>query len=91
MLDAEVSKGPAAAGDRPDVSLARPPTIAVMSMTTPAGDSRLAEAAVNVGERLTGGLARIDRLRVVTPQGTSTAAAAADFVVSAELQKSGGR
>lgn len=90
MLDAEVKRPePKAVGGKPDVSLARPPTIAVMPMTTPADDRPLVEMAANVGERLTGGLARIDRLRVVTPQGESTPAA--DFVVRAELQKSGGR
>jgi DNA-binding winged helix-turn-helix (wHTH) protein/tetratricopeptide (TPR) repeat protein len=91
MLDAEVSNEPVpiAAGGKPDVPFgAKPPTIAVMPMTTPANDPQLAEMAANVGERLTGGLARIERLRVVTPaQGAN--ATAADFVVSSELQKSG--
>jgi len=89
VLDAEVRGPEKEAASKPDAPLAKPPTIAVMPMTTPASDAYLAEMAANVGERLTGGLARIDRLRVVTPPGTSTAAA--DFVVSAELQKSGGR
>ena len=87
MLDAKV-KGieRRAAGGKPDGSLAKPPTIAVMPMTTQADDRPLAEMATNVGERLTDGLAKIDRLRVVTPQGAGTA----DFVLRAELQKSGG-
>lgn len=86
MLDAEVrATEPKTAGGKPDIPLAKPPIIAVMPMTTPAGDKPLAEMAANVGERLTGGLARIDRLRVI--EGT----AAVDFVVRAELQKSSGR
>jgi DNA-binding winged helix-turn-helix (wHTH) protein/tetratricopeptide (TPR) repeat protein len=84
MLDAEV-KGP----KKTDVAPAKPPTLAVLPMTTPAGEAHLAEMAANVGERLTGGLARIDRLRVITPHGASPSAA--DFVVNAELQKSDGK
>ena len=90
MLDVEVKGGePKAAPSGLDVSVAKPPTIAVMPMAAPAGDRQLAEMAANVGERLTGGLAGIDRLRVVAPQGTGVAGA--DFVVRAELQKSSGR
>jgi DNA-binding winged helix-turn-helix (wHTH) protein/tetratricopeptide (TPR) repeat protein len=91
MLDAEVSKGPLPkpSGRNGDEPLAKPPTIAVMPITTPADDRQLAEMGANIGERLTGGLAGIERLRVVTPQGASMAAT--DFVVSAELQKSGGK
>jgi DNA-binding winged helix-turn-helix (wHTH) protein/tetratricopeptide (TPR) repeat protein len=98
MFDIEVSHGPVpmAAGGKSDVPFAaKPPTIAVVPMTT-ANDTQLAEMAANVSERLAGGLARIERLRVVipspaasmSPQGAN--AAAADFVVSSELQKSGG-
>jgi len=99
MFDIVVSNGPVpmAAGRASDGHFAaKPPTIGVMPMTT-ANDPHLAEMAANVSERLTGGLARIERLRVVTPspvastspQGATTAAA--DFVVSGELQKSEGK
>jgi DNA-binding winged helix-turn-helix (wHTH) protein/tetratricopeptide (TPR) repeat protein len=97
MLDAAVSNGPVpmAAGRNSSVPLtAKPPTIAVMPMTTPANDPQLAEMAANVSARLAGGLARIERLRVVTPSPAASVstqnanAASADLVVCSELQKS---
>jgi len=99
VLDAEVTNrpGPEAAGREPGASLAAaPPTIAVRPMTVPADAPQWTGMAADVGERLADGLAKIERIRVIASSpGTSApsqdASAAADFVVSGELQKSGGK
>jgi DNA-binding winged helix-turn-helix (wHTH) protein/tetratricopeptide (TPR) repeat protein/TolB-like protein len=90
--------GPAAAapGSVPDVNLAgRPLTIAVMP--TVSNDPQIAEMAAAVTDRLTDGLAKIDRIRVLSPrsdamlissQGAATRTDA-DFVVRAELRMEG--
>src|SRR6185437_4475676 len=99
VLDAEVTNrpGPEAAGREPGASLAAaPPTIAVRPMTVPADAPQWTGMAADVGERLADGLAKIERIRVIASSpGRSApsqdASAAADFVVSGELQKSGGK
>jgi DNA-binding winged helix-turn-helix (wHTH) protein/Tfp pilus assembly protein PilF/TolB-like protein len=76
----------------PDIFTRRPPAIAVMPIVGAGVD--VAETAAAVTTRLADGLAKINKLRVVTPDAASTpptAAAArttaADFVLSGELQK----
>jgi DNA-binding winged helix-turn-helix (wHTH) protein/tetratricopeptide (TPR) repeat protein/TolB-like protein len=77
----------------PDLIFAgRPPTIAVMPIA--GTNPRVAEMAVNVTDRLTDGLAKIDKIRVLAPQPRVASAspavarsAPADFVLSGELQK----
>lgn len=99
VLDAEVTNGlePGVAGRASGASLvARLPTIIVRPMTAPADAPQWAGMATHVGERLADGLAKIERIRVIASSpGTSAssqdAGAAADFVVSGELQKSGGK
>lgn len=74
----------------PDLIFGRaPPTIAVMPIAVD-GDAEVAAMAANVTTRLSDGLAKIDNIRVVARQAAPTASRApqADFVVSAELQKS---
>ncbi|WP_156927981.1 winged helix-turn-helix domain-containing protein [Bradyrhizobium sp. Tv2a-2] len=75
----------------------KPPAIVVMPITVAGGDTRLAGMAAGVTERLTNGLAGIDGLRVVAPRTTAASFAPqrrptepADFLVSGELQTSGG-
>ncbi len=65
----------------------KPPIIAVMPIAA-SGDQQFAAVAAGVTERLVDGLAKIDRIRVVAPQGKS--ADPADLVVSGELQQSAG-
>jgi DNA-binding winged helix-turn-helix (wHTH) protein/Flp pilus assembly protein TadD/TolB-like protein len=96
-----VALKPAAAAPivAPDINLAgKPLTVAVMQIGG-AGDSQLVtEMAAVVTDRLTDGLAKIDKLRVLGPRSeivlvSSLGAAArtnADFVVSAELRLEGG-
>jgi tetratricopeptide (TPR) repeat protein len=83
----------------PDLTLARrSPTVTVMQIVG-VGDSQLvSETAAAVTDRLTDGLARIDKLRVLGPR-VETASASpqpiaarpeADFVVSGELRLEGG-
>jgi DNA-binding winged helix-turn-helix (wHTH) protein/tetratricopeptide (TPR) repeat protein/TolB-like protein len=73
------------------------PTIAVMPIAALGDDPQLAEIAAGVTERLTNGLARIERIRVVAPPLMAASASPqakpagpADFTVSGELQKSAG-
>ena len=82
----------------PDLLFARKtPTVLVLPFTAPGPDPQVAEMAANVTLRLTEGLAKIDKLRVLAPRpepipaqvAPQTAAATppqADFVVSGELQ-----
>jgi DNA-binding winged helix-turn-helix (wHTH) protein/Flp pilus assembly protein TadD/TolB-like protein len=76
----------------------KPPTIAVMPIASAGSAPQLAEMTANVTDRLTDGLARIDKIRVVaarpeaataTPAAVSAHPTPADFVVSGELQKNG--
>jgi len=81
----------------PDFIFARrPPTIAVMPIVGAGADPQLAQMAASVTDRLTDGLAKIDKIRVVAPRPEAASAspgvaaarpARADFVVSGELQK----
>lgn len=99
VLDAEVTNRPepAVAGREPGVGfVAGPPTITVRPMTAPADAPQWAGMATHAGERLADGLAKIERIRVIASSpGISAspqeAGAVADFVVSGELQKSGGK
>jgi DNA-binding winged helix-turn-helix (wHTH) protein/tetratricopeptide (TPR) repeat protein len=78
----------------PDLFKQRPPAIAVMPVTGADADAGPAAAAVTV--RLADGLAKIENIRVVTPevgsaspQAASARAPQADFILSSELQKTG--
>lgn len=79
----------------PDLIFARmPPTIAVMPIVGAGNDRQIAEMAAVVTDRLSDGLAKIDKIRVVAPRPETVLAssevtrpAQADFVVSGELQK----
>jgi Flp pilus assembly protein TadD/TolB-like protein len=81
----------------PDFIFARmPPTIAVMPIVGASTDPQIAEMAASTTDRLTDGLARIDKIRVVasqprassgSPEAAASRAAQADFVVRGELQK----
>lgn len=83
VLDAEVTgRLERMAAERE--SAASPFTIAVKPMT--ADDAHWAETATKIGERLADGLARIERVRVITL--AQDAGTVADFVVSGELHKS---
>jgi DNA-binding winged helix-turn-helix (wHTH) protein/TolB-like protein len=62
-----------------------PPVMAVMPIAAAGGDGEVAPMAANVTSRLADGLAKIDNIRVATPQAAD--ATRADFVVSGELQK----
>ena len=64
-----------------------PPAIAVMPIVA-GSDGDVAAMAANVTTRLADGLAKIDNIRVATPQTAQPASAAPDFVVNGELQKS---
>ena len=61
-----------------------PATIAVMPISDEGNDPFVAQMAADVGGRLTDGLAKIENIRVLVPDGT---AAKADYVVKGELQK----
>jgi DNA-binding winged helix-turn-helix (wHTH) protein/tetratricopeptide (TPR) repeat protein len=81
----------------PDLIFARrPPIIAVMPIAGAGTDPQLAQMAAGVADRLTDGLARIGKIRVVAsrpeaataaPEVVAARSAQADFVVSGELQK----
>jgi TolB-like protein/Tfp pilus assembly protein PilF len=83
----------------PDLVFARTPTVMVLPITAPGEDRQASEMAANVTMRLTEGLSKIDRLRVLAPriEATSSAPATqtsaqppqADFVVGGELQMEG--
>lgn len=88
----------AAAPAAPDANLAgKPLTIAVMPIVGAGNDPQIAEMAAGVTDRLTDGLAKIDRIRVLSPRSdtvliSSQAAATrtdADFVVRGELRLEG--
>jgi TolB-like protein len=75
-----------------------PPTIAVMPIVAAVNAPQMTAMAASVTDRLTDGLARIERIRVVASRpeaaGTTGAVASlrpapADFVVSGELQSNG--
>ncbi|BFI95086.1 MAG: hypothetical protein RSP_05960 [Rhodanobacter sp.] len=98
VLDAEVTNrpGPEAAGREPGANLAAPPTIAVRPLTVPVDAALWAGMAAHVGERLADGLAKIERIRVIAPPPGAPVPSldvgvAADFVVSGELHRSGGK
>ena len=93
--------GPVAAAPTfaPDINLAgRPLTIAVMPIAGAGSDPQIAEMAAGVTDRLTEGLAKIDRIRVLSPRSdtllissqSANARTDADFVVRAELRMEGG-
>ena len=79
----------------PDLFKQRPPAIAVMPIT--GVDAGAAPTAAVVTVRLADGLAKIESIRVVTPEAggaspqaaSAPRAAQADFIVSGELQKTG--
>jgi DNA-binding winged helix-turn-helix (wHTH) protein/tetratricopeptide (TPR) repeat protein len=78
----------------PGLFKSRPPAIAVMPITASEADTVPTAAAVTI--RLADGLAKIENIRVVTPeagtdspQAASARAAQADFIVSSELQNTG--
>jgi DNA-binding winged helix-turn-helix (wHTH) protein/Flp pilus assembly protein TadD len=71
---------------RPGLIFARgPATIAVMPIADESNDPLVAQMAADVSGRLTDGLAKIENIRVLIPEQTTTKA---DFVVRGELQKS---
>jgi len=71
---------------RPGIIFARgPATIAVMPIADESNDPLVAQMAADVSGRLTDGLAKIENIRVLIPEQTTTKA---DFVVKGELQKS---
>ena len=71
---------------RPGLIFARgPATIAVMRIADESNDPLVAQMAADVSGRLTDGLAKIENIRVLIPESTTTKA---DFVVKGELQKS---
>jgi DNA-binding winged helix-turn-helix (wHTH) protein/tetratricopeptide (TPR) repeat protein len=73
------------------------PTVAVMAISGAGNDEQIAEMAAVVTERLTDGLAKIDKIRVLAPRPEAAPASAeiaaragqADFVVSGELRMEG--
>jgi DNA-binding winged helix-turn-helix (wHTH) protein/Flp pilus assembly protein TadD len=70
---------------RPGLIFARgPATIVVMPIADVSNDPLVAQVAADVSGRLTDGLAKIENIRVLTPE---TGAPKADFVVKGELQK----
>jgi len=93
--------GPTAAAPifAPDLPLAgKPLTVSVMPFTGAGDSQQVTEMAAVVTDRLTDGLAKIDKLRVLAPR-LETASASpqavvvrpeADFVVSGELRTEGG-
>jgi len=71
---------------RPGLIFARGPTsIVVMPIADVSNDPLVAQVAADVSGRLTDGLAKIENIRVLIPEQTTTKA---DFVVKGELQKS---
>jgi DNA-binding winged helix-turn-helix (wHTH) protein/Flp pilus assembly protein TadD len=71
---------------RPGLIFTRgPATIAVMPIADESNDPLVAQMAAEVSGRLTDGLAKIENIRVLIPESTTTKA---DFVVKGELQKS---
>ena len=71
---------------RPGLIFARgPATIAVMPIVDESNDPLVGQMAAEVSGRLTDGLAKIENIRVLIPESTTTKA---DFVVKGELQKS---
>ena len=83
----------------PDLSVAKPPTVAVTSVVGVGNDQQIAEMAAHVTDRLTDGLAKIDKIRVLAPRADVASAspeavavrtAQADFVVSGELRMDNG-
>ena len=71
---------------RPGLIFARgPATIAVMPLADENNDPLVTQMAAEVSGRLTDGLAKIENIRVLIPESTTTKA---DFVVKGELQKS---
>jgi DNA-binding winged helix-turn-helix (wHTH) protein/tetratricopeptide (TPR) repeat protein len=71
---------------RPGLIFARGPTsIAVMPIADASNDPIVAQMAADVSGRLTDGLAKIENIRVLVPESTTSKA---DFVVKGELQKS---
>jgi DNA-binding winged helix-turn-helix (wHTH) protein/tetratricopeptide (TPR) repeat protein len=75
-----------------------PPTVAVMPVSGVGDDPHVAEMAAVVTDRLTDGLAKIDKIRVLAPRPEAASASAevvaaraghADFVVSSELRMEG--
>ncbi|MDB5578460.1 MAG: lysine decarboxylase transcriptional regulator, CadC, partial [Bradyrhizobium sp.] len=79
----------------PDLFKQRPPAIAVMPIAGTDADAAPTAAAVTI--RLADGLAKIENIRVMTPEAGSASpqaasaprATQADFVLSGELQKAG--
>jgi DNA-binding winged helix-turn-helix (wHTH) protein/tetratricopeptide (TPR) repeat protein len=78
----------------PELFKQRPPVIAVMPVT--GSDAGAVPTAAAVTTRLTDGLAKIENIRLVTPevgstspQAASTRPAPADFILSSELQNTG--
>ena len=83
----------------PDAAVAKPTTVAVAAIVGVGNDPQIAEMAARVTDRLTDGLARIDKLRVLSPrtevasaspEGVAVRTAQADFVVSGELRLDNG-
>ncbi len=89
-----------APGVAPDSSTTpKPTTVAVAAIVGVGNDPQIAEMAARVTDRLTDGLARIDKLRVLSPrtevataspEGVAVRTAQADFVVSGELRLDNG-
>lgn len=82
----------------PDVFFQRqPPSIAVMPLATPGGDTATVAMAAGVTDRLSDGFAKIENLRVVAarPEATSGSSPVAgptvraDFILQGELERSG--
>jgi len=78
----------------PDLFKQRPPAVAVMPVVS--ADADAAPTAAAVTARLADGLAKIENIRVMTPeagsaspQAASARAVQADFIMSGELQKTG--
>jgi DNA-binding winged helix-turn-helix (wHTH) protein/Tfp pilus assembly protein PilF/TolB-like protein len=72
----------------PNFFAARTPLVIAVTPLSGADNPETAEIAANVTTRLIDGLAKIDNIRVVAPDGNSPLASA-DFVVSGELAKTG--
>jgi DNA-binding winged helix-turn-helix (wHTH) protein/tetratricopeptide (TPR) repeat protein len=68
----------------PDLFKRTPPTIAIMPIAIMGNDEELAAMAAAVTTQLTDGLARIETIRVLTPQSSH---AAATYLFKGELQK----
>jgi tetratricopeptide (TPR) repeat protein len=83
----------------PDPSVVKPPAVAVTPVVGVGNDPQIAEMAAHVTDRLTDGLAKIDKIRVLTPraemasvspEAIAVRTAQADFVVSGELRMDNG-